>query len=312
MQIIINLVKKKIIAQNLQKKRLNPLVRLRLNMSTCVNKLLTKFKTNKAKKLVELVGLSLRGLKTYIELQFNPGMTWDTYGQWHICSICPLSQALNEQELYKLWNYMNLRPMWATQNIAKILRNQTTLCKIVGIYVKNFYKGTGMSNLKDKLNTIKEQCFQIKIEVLQDGRIPLKANHDDSGFDLFATSDVIIYPGQVQKHPLNIKLEFPRGAWGTITGKSGLGAKGLLVYSGIIDSSYRGIPHVVMSNVNIISHIDEDGYPIMRTQPIIVKKGEKLAQLIMTPYNNEYYFTQVEKVESDTSRGEGGFGSTGA
>jgi dUTP pyrophosphatase len=169
-----------------------------------------------------------------------------------------------------------------------------------------------MSNLKDQLNSIKEQCFQIKIEVLQDGRIPLKANHDDSGFDLFATSDVIIYPGQVQKHPLNIKLEFPRGGWGTITGKSGLGAKGLLVYSGIIDSSYRGIPHVVMSNVNIISHIDEDGYPIMRTQPIIVKKGEKLAQLIMTPYNNEYYFTQVEKVESDTSRGEGGFGSTGA
>jgi hypothetical protein len=111
--------KEKIIAQNLQKRRLNPLVRLRHNMSTYVNKSLTKFKTNKAKKLVELVGLSLKELKTYIELQFQPGMTWDNYGQWHIDHICPLSQALNEQELYKLWNYMNLRPMWATQNFAK-------------------------------------------------------------------------------------------------------------------------------------------------------------------------------------------------
>jgi dUTPase len=113
------------------------------------------------------------------------------------------------------------------------------------------------------------------------------------------------------KHPLNIKLALPTNTWAEITSKSGLGAKGLLVYAGVIDQAYRGIPHVVFTNLWVIDHVDADGFPIMRTTPIVIKKGEKLAQLIMNPYNEAFYMTQVDQVEANTDRGAGGFGSSG-
>ena len=162
------------------------------------------------------------------------------------------------------------------------------------------------------LKKMREDMFRIQVEILNDGKLPYKANYTDAGFDLYATEDVTIYPGQVQKHPLNIKLSLPKGTWAEITSKSGLGAKGLLVFAGVIDQEYRGIPHVVMSNIWVMQEIGPDGYPLMRVNPIIVKKGEKLAQLIMNPYSPEYFIEQVEAVDTNTARGAGGFGSTGA
>jgi dUTPase len=53
------------------------------------------------------------------------------------------------------------------------------------------------------------------------------------------------------------------------------------------------------------------GYLIANMDPIIIKKGEKVAQLIMNPYSPHYFLQQIEKVDIDTDRGEGGFGSTG-
>lgn len=158
---------------------------------------------------------------------------------------------------------------------------------------------------------IKRNAFEIKVEVLEDGKLPTKAHRTDAGFDLYATSDITIYPGQVMKHPLNIRLELPPNTWAEITSKSGLGAKGILVYAGVIDQAYRGIPHVVFSNLWIIDQIDEQGFPLMRTTPVVIKKGEKLAQLIMNPYNEQFYMTQVDKVDTDTERSTGGFGSSG-
>lgn len=155
------------------------------------------------------------------------------------------------------------------------------------------------------------EAHEIKVEVLEGGKMPTKAYATDAGWDLYATEDIAIYPGQVMKHPLNIRLQLPSNTWAEITSKSGLGAKGLMVYAGVIDETYRGIPHVVFTNLWLIDQIDEQGYPLMRTNPIVVKKGEKLAQLIMNPYNNQFFMTQVDKVETETDRGSGGFGSSG-
>ena len=162
------------------------------------------------------------------------------------------------------------------------------------------------------LAKVRDKFFKIEVEILNGGKLPYKANLTDAGFDLYATEDVVIYPGQVQKHPLNIRLKLPQGTWGEITSKSGLGAKGLLVYAGVIDQEYRGIPHVVMSNIWVMQEIDPEGYPLMRVEPIVIPAGTKLAQLIMNPYSPEFYVEQVESVETNTSRGTGGFGSTGA
>jgi dUTP pyrophosphatase len=160
---------------------------------------------------------------------------------------------------------------------------------------------------------IHEETYKIEVQVLEGGFLPLKKNPKDAGFDLIATSDIILYPGQVIKHPLNIRMKLPTGSWGRIETKSGLGAKGQLVYAGVIDEEYRGVPHVIMTNLQLtFGAADETGLFLKaNVEPIVIKKGEKVAQLTMNPHSTEFYIVQVDEVDTNTSRGEGGFGSTG-
>jgi dUTP pyrophosphatase len=166
-------------------------------------------------------------------------------------------------------------------------------------------------NLLEMAQEIHRNAHEIKVEVLAGGKMPTKAHDTDAGWDLYATEDITIYPGQVKKHPLNIRFQLPAGTWGEITSKSGLGAKGILVYAGVIDQAYRGIPHVVFSNIFLVEGVDEDGFPLMRTTPVVIKKGERLAQFIMNPYSDQFYMAEVERVDQNTDRGSGGFGSSG-
>lgn len=158
---------------------------------------------------------------------------------------------------------------------------------------------------------IHAETYKIECEVMDGGRLPSKKHAEDAGFDLYATSDITLYPGQVLKHPLNIRLKLPKNCWAEITTKSGLGSQGQLVYAGVIDELYRGVPHVIMTNLNLILGLDEEGFPLMNTKPLVIKKGEKVAQLIMNPYSSAFYMEQVDRVDTNTERGEGGFGSTG-
>jgi dUTP pyrophosphatase len=137
----------------------------------------------------------------------------------------------------------------------------------------------------------------IEVEVMEDGILPSKAHQSDAGFDLYASEDVTLYRGQITKHPLNIKLKLPQGTYARIETKSGLGSKGMLVYAGIIDEEYRGIPHVVCT--------------LLTPDPLTIKKGQKIAQLIMEPYSPKFSMQQVDSVSTETARSSGGFGSTG-
>jgi dUTP pyrophosphatase len=162
--------------------------------------------------------------------------------------------------------------------------------------------------------------YKIEVELLEGGKLPTKANSTDAGFDVFATEDLIIFPGQVIKTPLNIRMKLPAGSWARIETKSGLGSKGMLVYAGVVDEGYRGIPHVIATNLNwnLEWALQTNGgfTPIEGTGakailPIIIKKGEKLAQITMNEHSNKYFMVQVDKVDTDTARATGGFGSTG-
>ena len=147
----------------------------------------------------------------------------------------------------------------------------------------------------------------IKVEVLEGGKLPHKKNMSDAGFDVFATEDVDLYPGEIYKLPLNIKMELPKGTYLEVKTKSGLGSKGMLVYAGVIDEGYRGIPHVICTNLMAPPVGDGDYIPSM----INIKKGEKLAQLVPYPFHTDYKILKVPSVSEDTDRGAGGFGSTG-
>lgn len=138
----------------------------------------------------------------------------------------------------------------------------------------------------------------IKCEVLDGGSLPQKAHTSDAGYDLFASSDISLEPGEILKHPLNIKLHLPENCYMEITSKSGNGIKGLLVYAGIIDEAYRGVINVIATNIS--------------NNTLTFKKNQKVAQLIYHPYTKYTSIVQVDKIDENTERGTGAFGSSGS
>ena len=93
-------------------------------------------------------------------------------------------------------------------------------------------------------------------------------------------------------------MEIPVGYAGLIYARSGLACKKGLAPAnkvGVIDSDYRGEIMVALHNHS--------------NQPVTVESGERIAQLVITPYIVAA-FNQVEELDN-TDRGAGGFGSTG-
>lgn len=85
---------------------------------------------SKSNRCLEYVGCSLEQFKKHIEEQFLEGMSWDNYGEdknksrvnaWHIDHKIPCKafNLSNENEVKACFNYRNLRPLWATDNIIK-------------------------------------------------------------------------------------------------------------------------------------------------------------------------------------------------
>lgn len=92
--------------------------RLRRRLRTRVYHALTGYQ--KAATTMELVGCSLEDLKMYLEAQFEPGMTWENYGQWHVDHVYPLAwvDLSDSAAQRKAFNYLNLRPLWALENVS--------------------------------------------------------------------------------------------------------------------------------------------------------------------------------------------------
>jgi dUTP pyrophosphatase len=106
---------------------------------------------------------------------------------------------------------------------------------------------------------------------------------------------VLLLPGEVFAVPTGIQIAVPAGHVGLVWDKSGISLKGVHRLAGVIDAGYRGEVQVVLINLG--------------PAPYAVRKGAKIAQLLVQPV------AAVTVVESDslddTSRGQGGFGSTG-
>lgn len=130
--------------------------------------------------------------------------------------------------------------------------------------------------------------------------LPTYGSAEAAGADLYAclAEPVTIAPGQTVFVPTGIAMEIPRGYAGLAYARSGLACKQDLAPAnkvGVIDSDYRGEFMIALHN-----HGRE-----VRT----VSNGDRIAQLVITPVYTPG-FAEVEEL-SDTSRGTGGFGSTG-
>ncbi|MDN6292249.1 MAG: hypothetical protein L0J35_04160 [Tetragenococcus halophilus] len=91
-------------------------------LDVCRKRLYKAVKNNrKSAKTIELIGCSTEHLKHHLEKQFKEGMSWENYGEWHIDHIMPcasfdFSKPEHQKECF---NYMNLQPLWAEENIRK-------------------------------------------------------------------------------------------------------------------------------------------------------------------------------------------------
>ena len=131
-------------------------------------------------------------------------------------------------------------------------------------------------------------------------KLPAYGSPDAAGADLYAITDgpVAIVPGQTVLIHTGIALAIPKGYVGLIFARSGLATKEGLAPAnkvGVIDADYRG-------ELMVSLHNHSDAYRF-------VENGERIAQLVITPYLTAR-FTQADELE-DTQRGAGGFGSTG-
>jgi len=111
--------KKTIIDSLRVKKQKNENLRIISNLRSRISQFVKSKKIHKDNKTLDLVGISLNGLKEYLQEQFKDGMSWDNYGSWHIDHIIPLSSAKTTEEFNTLCHYTNLQPLWASENLSK-------------------------------------------------------------------------------------------------------------------------------------------------------------------------------------------------
>ena len=139
----------------------------------------------------------------------------------------------------------------------------------------------------------------VKIECInENAKIPQYAHPTDAGADVFALEDTTISPNTTKLVRTGIKVAIPAGYEIQVRPRSGLSLKtGLRIANapGTIDSDYRGEVGIIMTNIGAN---DET-----------VKAGDKIAQLVIAP--TPMIIWEEGKIEDNTERGEGGFGSTG-
>jgi dUTP pyrophosphatase len=139
-----------------------------------------------------------------------------------------------------------------------------------------------------------------------DVKVPERSNPSDAGLDVFLYSpdkEIVLYPNQSQVLSTGIKVEVPHGMMLQVMNRSSVASKQqLLVGACVIDSGYSGEITINLHNV---------GSEIRR-----LKHHDKIAQLVCFPvYTPRLILCDEQELYDEpvtiSSRGQGGFGSTG-
>jgi dUTP pyrophosphatase len=143
-------------------------------------------------------------------------------------------------------------------------------------------------------------------------KMPTQA-HPGDAWDLYALDQRVLSADVPVVIETGIALELPTNVRAWVTPRSGLSLKGVTVWNapGLIDPSYRGQVGVILVWNGKYGNIrDANGVLYHYNQRHIIQPGERIAQLSFE------LIPEVELIEvnelSETARGVGGFGSTGA
>ena len=128
---------------------------------------------------------------------------------------------------------------------------------------------------------------------------PTYAQPGDAGADLRSAIDITLAPGERAMVPTGIAIALPEGHAAFVHPRSGLAIRhGLSMVNtpGTIDAGYRGEISVLLINHD-------------PSQPIDIKRGDRIAQLIVQKVERASFVETADL--PDSSRGAGGFGSSG-
>lgn len=131
------------------------------------------------------------------------------------------------------------------------------------------------------------------------GTPPEQAREYDAGYDLVAINDYVVPVGSASLIGTGLSMAIPPGYAGLVCSRSGMALKHRIIVlnaPGIIDPQYRGQLGVILFNAG--------------SENYMVSKGDKVAQLLITKVEHPEW--EVVEHLTQTYRGTGGFGSTGA
>ena len=128
--------------------------------------------------------------------------------------------------------------------------------------------------------------------------LPAYATEGAAGMDVLAAEDVVLAPGARHAVATGLAVAIPHGFEIQVRPRSGLALKhGITVPNtpGTIDSDYRGEVKVILINHG--------------AEPFEIRRGDRIAQLVLAPVVRATWL-RVDELD-ETTRGAGGFGSTG-
>ena len=109
------------VARAVERRKTDTIYNLKSVLRTQIIVNLVKRKYKKSLKTEELLGAKIEVVKAHLESLFAPDMTWENHGThgWHIDHKIPLASAKNKEDVYVLFHYKNLQPLWAIENLRK-------------------------------------------------------------------------------------------------------------------------------------------------------------------------------------------------
>jgi len=104
-----------------KRRKTDPLFKLADVVRTRLRSFLRSKGLKKNKGTFDLIGCTPLELRTHLEKQFEPGMTWNNHTNfgWHVDHIIPLSSAKTREDIEILCHYTNLQPLWWYENLEK-------------------------------------------------------------------------------------------------------------------------------------------------------------------------------------------------
>jgi dUTP pyrophosphatase len=141
----------------------------------------------------------------------------------------------------------------------------------------------------------------LQVKLTTPESMPIRAHPTDAGADLRATTSYSIYPNEQKTVGTGVAVKIPEGYVGLVFSRSSMGKVAVTLANsvGVIDADYRGEIKVMIKNY---------GEEIYR-----IEVGDRIAQLVISPVvtPNFIQFNGEDEAWNKTSRGLGGFGSSG-